>query len=67
LQARDYEQHRLLSMIEKMHREGFSEGQIVSALRDVGARGSSSAERRSRTARPGRGRLARWASSRLHR
>jgi hypothetical protein len=66
LKARDYEQHRLLSMIEGMHREGFSEREIVAALKDVGGHGSS-AGRSNRTTRPGRGRLARWASAQLRR
>ena len=56
----DYEQHRLLSMIERMHREGYSEREIVAELHD--ARGTA---RKSRTTRPARGRLARWASARL--
>ena len=60
LHARDNEQHRLLSMIERMHREGRSEHEIVAALDDVGAR--SPLTRRSRTTRPVRGRLARWAA-----
>ena len=65
LQTRnDYEQHRLLSMIERMHREGRSEHEIVAALREAGARDASGA-RRTRITRPGRGRLARWASARL--
>ena len=59
----DYEQHRLLSMIERLHREGRSENEIVAALHEMGAKGSHS--RRSRSnARPVRGRLARWASRR---
>jgi hypothetical protein len=59
----DYEQHRLLSMIERLHREGRSEQEIEAALRDAGAKGPRS--RRSRSnARPVRGRLARWASRR---
>jgi hypothetical protein len=65
LQVRsDHEQHRLLSMIERMHREGRSEHEIVAALGEAGARGASR-PRRSRITRPARGRLARWASARL--
>jgi hypothetical protein len=56
----DNEQHRLLSMIERMHREGYSEREIEAELHEV--RGSA---RKSRTTRPVRGRLARWASARL--
>ena len=59
----DYEQHRLLSMIERLHREGRSEHEIVAALRDAEAKAPRS--RRSRSnARPVRGRLARWAARR---
>ncbi len=67
MQARDYEQHRLLSMIEQMHREGRSEREIVTALKQAGAPGTNRGERRNRTSRPGRGRLARWASAALSR
>jgi hypothetical protein len=59
LKARDYEQHHLLSMIERLHREGASEGEIVEAMKEVKGRGPR------RESRPGRGRLARWASARL--
>ena len=59
----DYEQHRLLSMIERMHREGRSEHEIVAALDEAGAKGSRSRRPRSNT-RPVRGRLARWAARR---
>jgi hypothetical protein len=59
----DYEQHRLLSMIERLHREGRSEHEIVTALHEAGAKDPRS--RRSRSnARPVRGRLARWAARR---
>ena len=58
----DYEQHKLLSMIERMHREGRSEQDIVAALREAGAR---SPRRARRPVPPVRGRLARWASARL--
>jgi hypothetical protein len=60
LHARDDEQHRLLSMIERMHREGRTEHEIVAALHEAGAR--TPYPRRSRGARPVRGRLARWAA-----
>jgi hypothetical protein len=60
----DYEQHKLLSMIERMSREGHSEREIVDAVREAGARGSQPS-RHSRSTRPARGRLARWASARL--
>jgi hypothetical protein len=59
LTARDYEEHHLLSMIERLHREGASEDEIVEAMKEVNGRGP-----RTET-RPGRGRLARWASARL--
>src|SRR5262249_24952257 len=36
LHTREYEQHKMLSMIERMHREGRSEQEIVAALRDAG-------------------------------
>jgi hypothetical protein len=58
LKARDYEQQHLLSMIERLHREGASEGEIIEAMKE--AKGRSRRE-----TRPGRGRLARWASARL--
>ena len=59
----DYEQHRLLSMIERMHREGRTEDEIIAALREAEAKAPRS--RRSRSnARPVRGRLARWAARR---
>jgi len=68
----DYEQHRLLSMIERMSREGRSEDEIVAALHATGVQKApgtkaSRAEgsRSSRNTRPGRDRLARWASARL--
>ena len=57
----DYEQHKLLSMIERMHREGRSEHEIEAALRDAGAKGPATRRSRSYT-RPVRGRLARWAA-----
>jgi len=64
----DHEQHRLLSMIEQMSKEGCSEREIVAALREAGAGEAGSRggklSRRSRTNRPVRGRLARWASAR---
>ena len=63
MQARDYEQHHLLSMIERMHAEGCSEREIVSRLKEVAAPRATA--RTNRTTRPGRGRLARWASARL--
>jgi hypothetical protein len=59
----DYEQHRLLSMIERMHREGRSEHEIVAALDEAGAKSPRSRRSRSNT-RPVRGRLARWAARR---
>jgi hypothetical protein len=62
LHARDNEQHRLLSMIERMHREGRSEHEIIVALHEAGARPPH--PRRPRSARPVRGRLARWAARR---
>jgi hypothetical protein len=55
----EYEQHMLLSSIERMHREGRSEHEIVAELHDMGAR---PVKHRSRSTRPVRGRLARWAS-----
>jgi hypothetical protein len=58
LKARDYEQQHLLSMIERLHREGASEGEIIEAMKEVKGRPR-------RETRPGRGRLARWASARL--
>ena len=58
MKARDYEQHHLLSMIERLHREGASESEIVDAMKEVKGRSG-------RETRPGRGRLARWASARL--
>jgi hypothetical protein len=58
----DRDQHRMLSMIERMHREGRSEHEIVAALGDTGARAPIT--RRSRSTRPVRGRLARWAARR---
>ena len=62
----DYEQHRLLSMIERMHREGRTEDEIIAELRssmtpEAGAKGPRSRRSRSNT-RPVRGRLARWAA-----
>jgi hypothetical protein len=61
----DYEQHRLLSMIERLHREGRSEHEIVAALHEAGAGTKGPRSRRSRSnARPVRGRLARWAARR---
>jgi hypothetical protein len=60
----DHEQHRLLSMIERLHQEGRSENEIVAALRDAGAKGPRSRRSRSNSTRPARGRLARWASRR---
>ena len=57
----DYEQHRLLSMIERLHREGRSEQEIEAALHEAGAKGPRSRKSRSKS-RPVRGRLARWAS-----
>jgi hypothetical protein len=57
----DYEQHRLLSMIERLHREGRSEQEIEAALHEAGAKGPRSRRSRSNT-RPVRGRLARWAA-----
>jgi hypothetical protein len=57
----DDEQHRLLSMIERLHREGRSEHEIVAALREAGAKAPLERRSRSKT-RPVRGRLARWAS-----
>ena len=59
----DYEQHRLLSMIERMHREGRSEEEIIAALREAEAKAPRSHRSRSKS-RPVRGRLARWASRR---
>ena len=38
------EQHRLLSMIERMHREGRSEDEIVATLREAGARAPARAD-----------------------
>jgi hypothetical protein len=63
--GRDYEQHqhRLLSMIEQLHREGASEREIVARLKEVGGNGNSPT--RPHESRPGRGRLARWAGARL--
>jgi len=61
LHIRDYEQHKMLSTIERMHREGRSEQEIVAALRDAGARISVTRRSRSSTG-PARGRLARWAA-----
>ena len=61
----DYEQHRMLSMIERMHREGRSEEEIVAALGDAGAK--APAPRRSRSNSNTslvRGRVARWAARR---
>ena len=67
----DYEQHRLLSMIERMSREGWSEDEIVAALHETGVQKAPDAKasraessRSSRNIRPSRGRLARWASAR---
>ena len=34
----DYEQHRLLSMIERMHREGRTEDEIIAELREAEAK-----------------------------
>jgi len=51
------EQHRLLSMIERMSREGRSEQEIVAALGESGARTPAPSRKR-----PVRGRLARWAA-----
>jgi hypothetical protein len=59
LKARDYEQQHLLSMIERLHREGASENEIVDAMKEAKGRGQR------RDTRPGRGRLARWAAARL--
>ena len=59
----DYEQHRMLSMIERMHRDGRSEDEIVEALSDVGAKAPASRRSRSYTS-PVRGRVARWAARR---
>ena len=61
----DHEQHRLLSMIERMQREGRSEAEIVDELATIGAHRGVATGRRSRTPRPARGRLARWAAARL--
>jgi hypothetical protein len=59
----DYEQHRLLSMIERMHREGRTEDEIIAALREAEAKAPRSRPSRSKS-RPVRGRLARWAARR---
>ena len=59
----DREQHALLSMIERMHREGRSEHEIVAALRDVGAKVPGAGRSRGKNS-PVRGRVARWAARR---
>jgi hypothetical protein len=59
----DYEQHRLLSMIERMHREGRTEDEIIAELREAEAKAPRSRRSHSKT-RPVRGRVARWASRR---
>ena len=59
----DYEQHRLLSMIERLHREGRTEDEIIAELREAEAKAPRSRRSRSKS-RPVRGRLARWASRR---
>ncbi len=44
MKARDYEQHHLLSMIERLHREGASENEIVEAMKEVKGRGPRRAD-----------------------
>ena len=39
--SNEYEQHRLLSAIERMHREGRSEAEIVEELKEIGGRSCS--------------------------
>jgi len=62
LHTRDYEQHKMLSMIERMHREGRSEKEIEAALHAAGAR--SPVACRPRSTRRASGRLVRWAARR---
>jgi len=59
----EYEQHRLLVMIEEMQRERRSEREIVAALRD--ATSHRRPERPARATSPATRRLARWTLARL--
>jgi hypothetical protein len=60
----DYEQHRLLVMIEQMQREGLSEREITAAVRDA-TRYHAPTSQPSLAARPATSRLARWALERM--